>query len=206
MKSFTLVGLLLVAVSTVRAEDGWISLFDGKTLDGWKANENPDQWKVVDGAIVAHGPRSHLFFIGNDPKHPAGFKNFHLKAEVMTRPGSNSGIFFHTTFQPEGWPAAGMEAQVNQTQADPVKTGSLYNVSKNFTAPARDDVWFTYEVIVNGKRVTTKVDGKTIVMYSEPDEVHPGKPKLNPGGTFALQAHDPGSTVYYKNLQVKPLP
>src|SRR5437868_6323283 len=74
----------------------WISLFDGKTLDGWKANERPDQWKVVDGAIVVNGERSHLFYIGPDPNHPAEFKNFDFKADVMTKPNSNSGVYFHT--------------------------------------------------------------------------------------------------------------
>lgn len=206
MNKFALALLLLATATTACAEDGWVTLFDGKTLNGWKANENPDQWKVVDGAIEAHGPRSHLFYVGTDPSHPAGFKNFHLKAEVMTRPHSNSGIFFHTTFQPDGWPAAGLEAQVNQTQGDPVKTGSLYNVKKNFEAPAKDDTWFTYEVIVDGKHVITKVDGKTIIDYVEPADVPAGTPKLNPGGTFALQAHDPDSTTYYRNLQVKALP
>jgi hypothetical protein len=206
MKYFLLMALVLMPASTVCAEEGWTSLFDGKTLNGWKANENPDQWKVEDGAIVAHGPRSHLFYFGADESKPAGFKNFHFKADVMTRKNSNSGIFFHTAFQPDGWPTAGLEAQVNQTQGDPVKTGSLYNVKKNFKAPAKDDEWFTYEIIVDGKHVTTKVDGKTIVDYVEPAQVPKGTPKLNPGGTFALQAHDPGSTVLYKNLMVKRLP
>lgn len=205
MKCYVLVSLLMAIASTVRAEEQWISMFDGQTLNGWKANENPAQWKVEDGAIVAHGPRSHLFYLGADESKPAGFKNFHFKADVMTRKNSNSGIFFHTTFQPDGWPTAGLEAQVNQTQGDPVKTGSLYNVKKNFTAPAKDDEWFTYEIIVDGKHVTTKVNGKTIIDYVEPAEVASG-PKLNPGGTFALQAHDPGSTVLYTNLMVKPLP
>ena len=57
------------------------------------------------------------------------FKDFHFKAEVMTLPKANSGIYFHTKFQPDGWPKAGFEAQVNNTYAkDPKKTGSLYDV------------------------------------------------------------------------------
>jgi len=198
--------LALLAASVARAEeDGWVKMFDGQSLKGWKANEKAEQWKVEDGAIVAHGDRSHLFYVGDDESKPAGFRNFHLKADVMTRKNSNSGVFFHTQFQPDGWPSAGIEAQVNQTQGDPVKTGSLYNIKKNFEAPAKDDEWFTYEIIVEGKHVTTKVNGKTIIDFEEPAEVATG-PKLNPGGTFALQAHDPGSTVMYKNLIVKSLP
>ena len=137
----------------VAAEDGFTPLFDGTSLAGWRASENPSTWKVVDGAIVCHGPRSHLFFVGPDPEHPATFRDFHLRAEVMTRPGSNSGVFLHTRFQEEGWPLHGYEVQVNNTQRDPVRTGSIYNVVKNFTPPARDDEWFLLDVVVKGKSV-----------------------------------------------------
>ncbi len=204
MKRLITCAVLLALATSVRADDGWIKLFDGQTLKGWKASEKPEQWKVVDGAIVAHGDRSHLFYIGDDERKPAEFKNFHFKGEVMTQPGSNSGVYFHTRFQNEGWPELGHEAQVNQTQGDPVKTGSLYNVVKNFEAPVKDNEWWTYEIIVNGRHIETKVNGKLIVSYDEPTDVQGGR-KLS-SGTFALQAHDPGSTVMYKNLMVKSLP
>jgi hypothetical protein len=71
----------------VEDKDGWTSLFDGKSLNGWKANENPESFKVEEGAIVAQGNRSHLFYTGDDKP----FINFEFKAEVMTLPGSNSG-------------------------------------------------------------------------------------------------------------------
>jgi hypothetical protein len=197
--------VLAVFAGVARAdESGFESLFDGRTLAGWKASENVDSWKVVDGAIVCHGPRSHLFYSGADAAKPADFTNFHLKADVMTRPDSNAGIFFHTVFQEEGWPQVGYEMQVNNSQKDPVRTGSIYNVVKNFTAPARDDVWFTQELIVQGKRITVIVDGKTLFEFVEPEGVT-GTRKLS-HGTFALQAHDPGSEVHFRNLRVKRLP
>ena len=198
------VGLACLAAGTRADEAGFESLFDGKTLAGWKANENVDSWKVADGAIVCRGPRSHLFYVGPDAAQPADFTNFHLKAEVMTRPGSNAGIFFHTAFQQEGWPQVGYEMQVNNSQKDPVRTGSIYNVVKNFTPPAEDDVWFTQELIVQGKRITVVIDGKTLFEFVEPEGVT-GTRKLS-HGTFALQAHDPGSEVHFRNLRVKRLP
>lgn len=186
-------------------EAGFETLFDGKSLAGWKANENPGSWKVADGAIVCHGPRSHLFYVGPDAAKPAEFKNFHFKADVLTKPNSNSGVFFHTAFQPEGWPAQGYEMQVNNSFArDPVRTGSIYNVVKNFVPPAPDDEWFTEEVMVNGKSVTVMVNGKVLFEFVEPEGVT-GTRKLS-AGTFALQAHDPGSEVHFKNVRVKRLP
>jgi len=185
-------------------EAGFEPLFDGKSLAGWKVNENPQSWKVEDGTIVCHGPRSHLFYVGPDAAKPAEYKNFHFKADVMTRPNANSGIFFHTRFQPDGWPAVGYEMQVNNSQGDPVRTGSIYNVVKNFVPPAKDDTWFTEEVIVKDKQITVLVDGKVLFEFVEPDGVT-GTRKLS-AGTFALQAHDPGSEVHYKNIRVKRLP
>jgi hypothetical protein len=192
-------------VAGARADEaGFESLFDGRSLAGWKASENVDSWKVVDGAIVCHGPRSHLFYVGPDAAKPADFTNFHLKAEVMTKPNSNAGIFFHTAFQEEGWPQVGYEMQVNNSQKDPVRTGSIYNVVKNFVPPAQDDTWFTQELIVQGKRITVIVDGKTLFEFVEPEGVT-GTRKLS-HGTFALQAHDPGSEVHFRSLRVKRLP
>ncbi len=186
-------------------EDGWISLFDGKTLKGWKASEHPEQWKVDDGKIVAAGPRSHLFYAGDDESKPAEFQNFHFKADVMTTPGSNSGIYFHTRFQAVGFPQIGFEAQVNNTHGDPVKTGSIYHIVKNYVAPAKDNEWFTEEIIVDGKNIVTKVNGKVICDYTEPKGVTGPMEKVDKG-TFAFQAHDPKSTTYYKNILVKRLP
>ena len=206
--SWMLAAMLMLAASWAAgredSEQGWIRLFDGKTLNGWKASELEENWKVSEGAIVASGPRSHLFYIGPDARHPADFQDFHFKAEVMTRPNSNSGIYFHSKLRENDWPEIGHEAQVNNSYApDPQRTGSLYNVVKNLEPPAEDNKWFTEEVIVRGKRIVIKVDGKTIVDYVEPDTVEGGR-KLS-HGTFALQAHDPGSTTLYRNILVKRL-
>ena len=185
------------------ADEKWIQLFDGKTFDGWKANENKDSWKIVDGAMVCKGDRSHVFYMGEH----APFKNFHFKCKVMTKPNANAGIYFHTKYQESGWPKKGYEAQVNNTQGDPKRTGSLYGVVDVLEAPASDNVWFTEEVIVKGKNIEIRVDGKTVVNYTEPDDKQAGKDfsrKLS-NGTFAFQAHDPGSEVRFKDVMVRKL-
>ncbi len=185
------------------ADDGFVSLFDGKSLDGWKINENPASLKLEDGCLVVQGERAHVFYDGAVANHD--FKNFHFKAEVMTAPSANSGIYFHTKFQKDGWPSTGYESQVNNTQKDPKKTGGLYNVKDNFEAPAKDDVWFTYEIIVNGKNIVVKIDGKVITDYTEPADLKRPERQLS-SGTFAIQCHDPGSKVKYRNIQVQVLP
>ena len=181
---------------------GWLDLFDGATFAGWRKSENPGSWQVSEGAIVAHGPRSHLFYVGDGAGEP--FRDFELKAEVKTEPGSNSGIFFHTAFQQTGWPAQGIEVQVNNTfEGDPRRTGSLWGVADIHKAPARDGGWWTQHVIVKGKRVVVRIDGVTVVDYLEPDQPT-GQRRLGQG-TFALQAHDPDSTVRFRSVRVRRL-
>ena len=190
--------------------DGFYELFDGKTFDGWKVGANPETFKVEDGIIVVNGKGpAHLFYEG--PVNNHDFTNFHLKAVVKTFPHSNSGIYFHTKFQESGWPDKGFEAQVNATHTDQKKTGGLYNVKDVMVnAPNKDGEWFTYEIIVDGKHVVLKVDGKTTCDWTQPDgwkgpdEKMPGR--VLDHGTIALQGHDPGSKVMYKSVAIKPLP
>jgi hypothetical protein len=187
------------------SEDGFVSLMDGQTFKDWKpATENPGTWKIEDGAFVARGPRCHLFYMGDGPS----FKNFELKVEVMTDPGANGGIYFHTRYQERNWPKAGFESQVNNTQSDWKKTGSVYDVASVGFAAAEDRKWWTQHIIVEGNTITVKIDDKTVVQYKEPPGAQPGSEferKLG-SGTFALQGHDPKSIVRYRNIRVKRLP
>ena len=180
----------------------WVDLFNGEDLSGWRINENPASWSVKDGAIVVNGDRSHLFYEADEP-----FVDFELEAEIMTKPNSNSGVYFHTQYQDSGWPKYGFEAQVNNTYKDPQKTASLYGVAKITEAPAKDDEWFTMNVRVEGKHVVVRVNGEVVTDYTEPDDAVAGNDftRVVDKGTFALQGHDPGSTVMYRKIRVRRL-
>ena len=200
----SLVFALVVTTSSHAKEKGFQTIFDGKSMKGWKASENKDSWKFKDGLLVCDGPRSHLFYVGTDKP----FKNFEFKAEVKTTPGSNSGIYFHTRYQESGWPKYGYEAQVNITHKDHKKTGSLYGVVNVGNPPAKDGEFWEQHIIVKDNHITIKINGKTVVDYTEPA----GKEAFSKdferrlgSGTFALQAHDPQSVVYYRNIRVKRL-
>ena len=188
-------------------QNEWIALFDGKSLNNWKVGENANTFSVDSGMIIAHGPTAHLFYTGDVQNH--NFKNFEFKAEVMTTPGSNSGIYFHTQYQDTSWPKKGYEAQVNNSHTDWRRTGSLYRISDVKDVMVKDNQWFTEYIMVQGKRIIIKINDKTVVDYTEPENVQ--RPKDMEGrvlssGTFALQGHDPNSKVYFKNIMVKPLP
>ena len=173
----------------------WVPMFNGKNLDGWKANENPEAWSVViqDGqpAIKTTGYRSHLFWMVEE------CEDCEFKADFKVTDGSNSGMYFRAAFGP-GWPK-GYEAQVNATHKDPVKTGSLYNFHKNFESPTKPGEWGTQHIIVRGNHIVIKVNDKVITDYVDEKNTYTK-------GYLALQGHDPQSTTYYRNLFYKRLP
>lgn len=191
----------------IKGDKGWISLFDGKTLDNWKASEQPGTFSVEDGAIKVAGVRSHLFYDGPVLDH--NFTNFEMKATVMTKPGSNSGIYFHTAYQPVGFPDKGFEVQVNNSHTDWKRTAGLYDIKDTKEVYVKDDVWFTEYIRVEGKHVITKINDVVVCDWTQPEGFTPPKGhegRVISSGTFALQGHDPKSIVFFKDIMVRPLP
>jgi hypothetical protein len=189
-----IVGLAFAGVLPAWAgqSDGWVSLFDGKTLGGWTtADGTPGEWKVEDGVITsASKTASHLFSPRGD------YKNFRYRAEIKINDKGNSGMYFRTKKE-KGFPH-GYEAQINSTQRDPVKTGSLYN-----HVPVKDvlvppETWFTQEVEAVGDHIVIKVNGKTTVDYHDPKNSYTE-------GHFAFQHHDPTCKVQIRRIEVKEL-
>lgn len=168
----------------------WVKMFDGKTLDGWKANESPESWKAEDGVIKGSGPVSHLFWMKQE------CENCEFKATVKIADKANSGMYFRAQFE-KGWPK-GYEAQVNSTHDDKVRTGSLYNLSKVFDQLVPPDTWFTQHIIANGNHIQIFVNDKKVVDFVDEKNTHTK-------GYLALQQHDPGSRVEYKDLMFRQL-
>lgn len=205
---------LLTLFPWAAAPDAWLELFDGQSLNGWRAGENPDTFRVESGLIVAHGPRAHLFYVGRTAGE-AEFRNFELEAEVRAAPGANSGIYFHTAWQESGWPARGFEVQINNSARphngylELKKTGSLYGLRNVYKQLVPDNEWFRLRIVVEVPRVRVYLNDHWLVDYVEP--APPATPGSRPGrrlgqGTFALQGHDPDSRVEFRRIRVRRLP
>lgn len=206
----------------------WIQLFNGKDLTGWKLHSNPHPdikdleekkvdgkvvafegmvkgkkiplWRVEDGTIIGGGPATHLFSVRGD------YADFHYRIEAKINEKGNSGQYFRTAFGP-GFPT-GYEAQINATHGDPVKTGSIYpdprtklkdhrdKITVLDTAPHKPNEFFTQEVIAVGSKITIKVNGKVTLEWKDPNDLYKK-------GHFALQAHDPGSVMTFRKIEVK---
>jgi hypothetical protein len=200
--------LLLTAMlcSSVSADEvgEWKSIFDG-TMNGWRVGENSDSWVIEDGNLACKGPKAHLFYVAEDEP----FTNFEFECEVMTTPGSNSGIYFHTDYQESDWPRWGYECQVNITHGDTIKSGSIYGIAKVTEPPAKDNEWYTTNIRVEGRHVVIKINGHVVVDFTEPENQNAYSDRFARRlgrGTFALQAHDPKSVVFFRGIKVRRLP
>jgi hypothetical protein len=204
--------------------DGWVAIFDGKSLDGWKMNAAPGErfgdFKVADGCIVGSGNMNHLYFMEE-------LGNFEFKIDVKINRGGNAGVYVKSQWQDNTWPTTGFELQVNSSQSDIQKTGSLYNIIQIHKAPHGDDEWFTYHITCNRNTMVVRVNDQHLYTYIEPARgrgqggaqggqggaqggqtppITEQNKRISQRGHIALQQHDPGSTGMFKNIFVKKLP
>lgn len=212
--------------------DGWISLFNGKDLTGWKLypDPNPKQiekviarkagdkvvgydaatpdgktvslWQVKDGLLVGGGPASHLFTENGD------YDNFHYRVEAKINDHGNSGQYFRTEFGP-GFPN-GYEAQINATHRDPVKTGSLYPNTGFGLNKYRDTICVLNTAPHKPDEWFTQeviANGPEItILVNGKQTVKWTDPEYRfKKGHFALQGHDPGSVMTFRKVEYKPI-
>ena len=212
--AIAVLGSVGAAAQTV--ETGFTSIFNGRDFTGWTIAGPAESFTIQDGAIVAKGQASHAYYTGSVGNHR--FRDFELKVDIMTRAGSNGGVYVLTEFQETGgnvrasgrFPSKGFEIQVNNSHTDRIRSGSLYHVVDVLDqSPAKDDEWFTEHIIVKGDTITVNVNGKQVVRWTQTPEWDGGREgpgrRITGPGTIALQAHDPNSTVYYRNIRIKQL-
>jgi hypothetical protein len=199
--------VLAAAPGPAADETGFVQLFNGRDLTGWKTHpEDKAKWEVKDGAITGSGPAGHLYSERGD------YTNFVYRMEIKINDGGNSGQYFRAAFR-RGFPP-GYEAQINATQRDPIKTGSLYpgfirdrakqqelrpKLLVLNQAPHKPDEWFTQEVTADGNHIVIKVNGKTTVDFKDESNAYTK-------GHFAIQHHDPTCKVMVRKIEVKELP
>jgi hypothetical protein len=218
-----------VAVADDKKDDsGWVQLFNGKDLTGWKIPNPPSNqftsvtekkneagavvafvgidkkntevplWRVEDGLIVGGGPASHIF-------SEKEYTNFRYRVEMKINDKGNSGQYFRTKFMP-GFPT-GYEAQLNATHGDKIKTGCIY--------PAGPLAKYMADICKVMDKATHKPDefftqevvaeGAHIQVFVNGEKTldwtdpdHTYK-----AGHFALQGHDPGSIMTFRKVEVK---
>jgi expansin (peptidoglycan-binding protein) len=193
---------------------GWELLFDGETLDGWKAynGDEPETWMVKDNAIYCNGTKG-----GDDLMTVGSFADFDLKFEWKIVKNGNSGVIYRTR-EGRQWSKphlTGPEYQVHDEAGkfDKLSTGSLYDVyatsGDKEVNPAME--WNTGRIRISNNLVTHWVNGKIVMqcqMHSDDwnAKVADSKWKDNPYfakspfGHIDFQNH--GSEVWYRNVKI----
>lgn len=145
-----------------------------------------------------------LYYTGTSDDDPE-ITDFDLTMTIKTEQSANSGVFFHCVGDPSGSYKNGFEVQIANDHSDPSKTGTLWGVSDPVNRmPARDGEWFELRMVVSGKTVSSSVDGKKLMEWTEPDDWTPpnGKPEPRIGrGTIGLQAN--GGVTWIKDMVLK---
>jgi 3-keto-disaccharide hydrolase len=183
--------------------EGFVQLFNGKDLTGWKTHpDDKARWSVKDGCIVGEGPAGHLFSERGD------YENFVFRVEAKINDKGNSGQYFRANYA-RAFPP-GYEAQINSTHGDKIRTGSLYPDGRDkytedekkkmlvFEQLVKPDEWFTQEVTAIGNHIVIKVNGKVTVDFTDEKNRHSK-------GHFAFQQHNEGSVVTVRKAEVKEL-
>lgn len=167
-----------------------IALFDGESLAGWSAHRL-GRWYVEDGAIVGWRGLGYL------ATRYEGFDDFELRLEANINPEGNSGVFFrarHPGWGLRPWPF-GYEAQIDHH--DPQnRTGAIYDIANASEMLSQDGEWFAMRVRAKGPSIEVAVNGEVVSAVTDDRFTE---------GFIALQAHDPGSIVRFRNIEITPL-
>ncbi|OWK44352.1 3-keto-disaccharide hydrolase [Fimbriiglobus ruber] len=225
------VSIVPVAAEDKKSEDGWIQLFNGKDLTGWKIPNPPSghfkeviEKKNDEGKVIAFvgvekngGKEVPLWrvedgtIIGGGPSshiftESGDYDNFHYRVEAKINDHGNSGQYFRTKFGP-GFPA-GYETQINATHGDPIKTGSIYPAG-SLGKYKKDIVVLNTAPHKPDEFFTQEViaDGPhiTVIVNGKQTIDWTDPDSTYTKGHFALQGHDPGSVMTFKKVEYKPI-
>jgi hypothetical protein len=205
------------ALTSAEREDGWLLLFDGKTLNGWMTSDSKPSRRPVEDSCINPHLCGHYMMV-----HTQQWSNFVLSLDFKITKGCNSGIFVRTaslTARPgKDVGFNGLEVQIlDTTNADYYDTGALYDLSKptkNAMKPAGE--WNHAEVTCNGSIIDVVLNGEHVNhidldQFTEPNKRPDGTPhkfdiayKNHPrSGYIGLQDH--GSDCWFKNIKLKQL-
>ena len=166
---------------------GWISLFDGATLFGWRKEANCD-WSIVDDTIQVSSGTSGLL------RTPVQFDNFELRLEFKAPAETNSGIFIRTSPKPKSPTKGCIEINIASTERHPFPTGSIVEYGKAQAVELKEE-FNAMKIVAMGQTVKVDINGKQVCEVTS--EQFPGK------GFIGLQ-HKSGQ-IQFRNIVLRPL-
>jgi hypothetical protein len=215
MKNFLLPLIIMIALISCSSQDKkWRQLFNGKDLTGWE-QVGPGAFLVEDSLLKTVGGMGMILYSSEK------FGDVMIRVVYKVKDNDcNSGVFIRLPEKPvDEWAAVntGYEVQIdNGTRhvgGDYHCTGVLYSLTKAKAHPQKTPgEWNTMEITLDGPRTLVYVNGEEVTDFTEGDSVPPKTRDFEPergsrplSGYIGLQNHDSLSTVYFKEVAVKPL-
>jgi hypothetical protein len=192
-----LIGLAFAAIpfspqAVGQSGDGWVQLFDGKTLDGW-AKSGEANWRVEDGAIVADKlmmPKGTAHLITKN-----AYKDFQIHAEFWADDDANSGIFIRCTDPKTIGAKTCYEVNIYDKRKDPsYGTGAVVNFAEVHPMPKAGGKWNTFEITAKGRHIVVVLNGQKTVDFNN---------GMFEQGPFTLQYGE--GVIKFRKVAVKPL-
>jgi serine/threonine protein kinase/formylglycine-generating enzyme required for sulfatase activity len=191
--------------------EGWVQLFNGKDLTGWKTHpDQPGRWTVENGILRGSAVPSYLYSDRGD------FANFHLRVEARINRGGDSGLFFRAPFATrpgrtadQRRPAAGYEVELSDVPTNTARTGSVWDAETTGPpkllqqgspdAPFGPDEWLTVEVIARDNHFVATINGTPVADCMDARNRYAS-------GHLALQVYSPRTVVEVRKIEIKELP
>jgi hypothetical protein len=184
------------------------SIFDGKTLAGWKPYAGDAKRERSKFDVTAEGELRVVDGPG-DLQTTATYADFLLQFDCKTRGKNlNSGVFFRCL---PGEYQAGYEAQIqnafkddDRTKPTDFGTGAIYRRVPARKVVSSDDEWFTMTVLAVGPTIRTWVNGEPVVSWTDdrPRDDNARKGLRTAAGHLSIQGHDPTTDILFRNLRV----
>jgi len=202
MLAVSLVLLLTAAWAQAPVESGWVTLFNGKDLSGWK-NNGAEKWVVENGEIVGESTVGKYGYLTTEKTH----RDFLLRVRFKCEGEGNYGVFLRSRIT--GASATGPDIEGTQVEVDPSRhTGGIYESGgRGWVALPTEDGeraikprdWNDLEIAIEGKHVVTRLNGVQIVDYYDP------APRFT-DGVIGLQLHTGGGAkVHWKDIFIQEL-
>jgi hypothetical protein len=195
-------GTFLAVADEPKVEEGFVSIFDGKSLAGWTVIGKPEGFTVKDGILRSEGAKG-----GNWIRSEKEYGDFILRMEWKVSKGGNSGVFIRSAKEGNPW-ETGYECQIldDETRDDAHCTGSLYGYFAVAKRPdTTPDVWHKFEIRCQGTKIKVTSDDTVCVDVDEKtNEKAKDKPKK---GYLGLQdSHSTaGHYIEFRNIRIKSL-
>jgi hypothetical protein len=210
MKRWSVVSAVLVLVglgafsyapqASGQAGAGWVSLFDGKSLDNFNKVGDAN-WRIEDGVIVAD--KGNGFLVSKN-----SYTDYQIRAEFWVDTDANSGVFIRCTDPEKIGTASAYEVNIWDTRPDPTYgTGAIVNIGKVDPMPKAGGKWNVYEITAKGSTFTVTLNGQKTVDGAQDAKFATGRVALQHGLGVkdAKGVENDKGVVKFRKVEIKPL-